>query len=43
MNWTIPAVYEGLRESADVETVDAVFAIIAAAEELDTGVGMVRV
>jgi transcriptional regulator NrdR family protein len=43
VNRTISTVHKGLRESANVETLDAVLAIIAAAEKLDTGIGMVRV
>lgn len=43
VNWAISAVHEGFRESIDVETLDALLAIVAAAEELDTGIGVVRV
>jgi hypothetical protein len=43
VNRTISAIHKGLGEPANVETLDAVLAIVAAAEELDAGIGMVRV
>jgi hypothetical protein len=39
----ITAGYEGFRETTDIETLDALLAIVAASKELDARVGMVGV
>jgi hypothetical protein len=43
VNGPIAASYEGFREAADVETLDSLFAMVAASEELDARVRMVGV
>jgi hypothetical protein len=43
VNGAIAAGYEGFREAADVETLDALFAMVAAPKELDARVRMISV
>jgi hypothetical protein len=43
VDWSVAASYERLREAADVQALDTLFAIVATAQEFDAGIRVVRV